>query len=178
MKLEAFHLKRWNDKRLLELKAYDGYAEHRYVQLPAAYYFSSNGMLQIQYSAVPRSWLNCTSCGVGGTSVVGQLCATLPALAVQRCHRSQLNPVFHSNSPWVRGFWEALWSAWQSQKLPFTRRLARDWVFNIYLSLFTAWIVSPSFFSHCVSRRMGDFFIGMIWLRGPASWNGLTDSYS
>lgn len=145
----------------------------------------SNGMLQIQYSAVPRSWLNCTSYGVGGTSVVGwlwsqflgQLCATLPALAVQGCHGSWLNPVFHSNSPWVRGFWEAFWSALQSQKL----LLPEDWQ-EIGLLTYTfpssqlELYVPHSF--HSVSCTMGNFFIGMIWLRGPASWNGLLDSYS
>lgn len=58
---------------LLEIKGYNGDAEHRCLQLPAVYYFNSDGKFQIRYSAVPRSRLNCTSCRVGGTSVMGWL---------------------------------------------------------------------------------------------------------
>lgn len=154
----------------------------------ARYYFSSNGKVQIQHLVVPRSRLSCTSCGIRGTFVAGWLwsqhpawfCAIVPALAVQGYHRLQLILVSHRNAPWMGNFWEALQSGWQRQKLLFARGILKSWQ-EIGLStytIFTAWILSLSFFSHLTPCTIRVFFTGVIWLSRPATWKGLPDSCS
>lgn len=156
---------------------------------PAAVcYFSSNGKVLIQHLVVPRSRLSCTGCGIRGTLEVGwlwsqlpaQLCAILPSLAVQGCQRPQLNLVSHRNVPWKGNFWEALQSGWQRQKVLFARGILKGWqeIGLLTYTFFTAWIFSPSFFSHLTPRTIRVFFTGVISLRGPAAWKGLPDSYS
>lgn len=149
------------------------------------YYSSSNGKVLIQHLVVPRSQLSCTSCGIRGTLVAGWfwsqhpawLCAILPTLAVQGCHRPWLILVSHRNAPWMETFWEALW---QRQKLFFARGILKGWqeIGLLTYTIFTAWILSLSFFSHLTPCTIRVFFTGVIWRRGPATWKGLPDSCS
>lgn len=141
---------------------------------PAAMsYFSSNGTVQIQHLVVPRSWLSCTSYGIRGTLVAG---TTLCYPACSGCP----------------GMPETLAKSGFSQKCPISmgisekhfhqagrdRSFSRQEIGLLTYTFFTAWILSPLFFSHLTPCTMWVFFTGEIWLKGPATWKVLPDSCS